>query len=163
MFAVGAGGILLNGLTRVEGNLIVNGTVIADKIATGAIITDKVATNAISNTAGVSSGGTTTSVWIYVRAGARVATQGLFNGLPGTYFPLGTPNNTVRIVRAGNIIAQTPTNFEASGTSTPAIAFTCTSVLAFEQPGEGWHEYFIQSTNGAGVGGVAILVTELAK
>ena len=153
MFAVGSGGVFVNGGMRIDGNLVVNGSIKTNGVEIGAI----------TQSASSVSGGTITGVVIGVRDGAKISITGVFNGLPGTYFPLGTPNGDVRILRNGAYIGGTPTSFEASGTSSPGIAFTSTSVIANDVPGAGVHTYQIQATNGGGIGGVAILVQELAR
>lgn len=142
------------------GNVEINGNL----MVTGSIVTAGVAVNAISHTAFSASGGTSTSVVVNVRAGAGVAVTASFNGASGSYFSIATPVGAVTVDRDGTQIGVVGSNFEASGSGPSAgIAFQQTTVLCADYPSAGSHTYTVTTSNGGGVGGVAILVQELAR
>lgn len=142
------------GAVEIDGTLTINGT----------IFTDAIAAHAVSQTSFAGSAGTSTSITVDVRSGAGVAIVASFNGQAGTYFPISVLPGAVEIDRDGTLIGTVPTNFEASGTGPSAgIAMLQTSVLCADFPSAGTHTYTITTTNGGGIGGVAILAQELAR
>jgi hypothetical protein len=164
------GGFVLTGIQQLGGgasylleitsDVVINGNL----LVTGTVETVAVASHAISQVAFSASGGINTGVGITVRTGATVAVTASFNGLAGTYFPLSASPGTVYVERDGVLIGSVATNFEASGSGSSAgISFLQTTVLCQDSPGGGYHDYIVHSGNGAGVGGVAILVQELAR
>jgi hypothetical protein len=149
-----------SGLFTINSNVKINGSL---SINSGTVVNDNIAANAATQAGGSSSGTGTASVTITTRAGATVAVIGLFNGAAGSYFPLGTSIGQTSLVRNSTTLNVVNNNFEASGTSTPALAFLGTSVLAVDAPPAGSNTYYIYNTNGGGIGGVTVIAIELAK
>jgi hypothetical protein len=149
------------GLWTINSNVKINGNL---NINNGTVVTDNVATSQITQADGSSSGGSSASVSINTRAGAKVLVIASFNGAAGVYFPLGTFIGQSSIVENGSTLQVLNNNFEASGTGASAgVALLQTSLLAVSTPSPGWNTYYVYNTNGGGIGGVTIAALEVCR
>lgn len=148
------GKIQFTGAVAIDGSLTINGTV----------YTNAAAANAFTQAAGSVTTGQTATVGVVVRAGASVSIQACFVGASGLYWGLATPIGSFTIYRDGSAIGTVGSQFEASGSGGSAgISFQATPYMSVDAPGAGYHSYVAETTNGAGLGGVCLVVTELAR
>jgi len=180
------GGFRFSGVKRLDGtvsygveivgNLMVDGSISGLKLQTASIITASaqignlivdnisIKNGAISNSASVLTGGTSGSTGLNCRGTGTVACHAVFYGASGNYVPLFVSPGALRIFRNGSLIAEIGTSFEASGSGTSAgIALQATPLLFLDTPPAGFNVYSVDNTNGAGRGGIALVVTELSK
>lgn len=155
-----ADGVGANYLLEITSNVVIHGSLTIN----GTIVTEKAAPAAFTQVVSASSGGTQADVAITTRDGARVHVIAEFYGSSGNYFALGVNPGQLVVYRDGNVIGLLNSNFEASGTGgSSGIALQSTVALSFDQPSPGAHTYTVQTTNAAFIGGVAIIVIEMAR
>jgi hypothetical protein len=169
---------LVSYAVEIVGNLVVDGTISGLKLQTTSIITGSaqignlivdnisIKNGAISRSNIGSSGGTSVSISLDCRGGGStvVACIGMFMGLPGYYFPLGTGPGQVRIFRNGTLLYAVGTSYEASGSGGSAgIALLATPIMVYDNPPTGVNSYVIDTTNAGFVGGLLLMIQEISK
>lgn len=107
-----------------------------------------------------------TSVTLYVRAGAKLRVSAQRIGAPSQFYPLGQNTGALKIRRDGTEIFAVPANYMFSWNNQAQASNKILLghyVSWTDAPGEGNHTYEVIDDNNAGVTGVYIEVTELAR
>jgi DNA-binding beta-propeller fold protein YncE len=95
-----------------------------------------------------------------------LSSMAVFVGAPGSYVDVLTGPGVLAIQRDGQTVDQITTNFEGITVNNQRlVAFLNTSLTAIDAPpgGTAAHTYTVQTTNGAGYGGLRLVVEELAR
>ncbi|KQP36703.1 host specificity factor TipJ family phage tail protein [Methylobacterium sp. Leaf100] len=160
---------------RLRGDLIVDGSITGRTLSAQNLITQsaqignlivgniQIADGAVSQIVAAGSGGTSASVGIGVRGSARLEVKAYFNGNSNG----GSTNGPGQLIiqRDGQNISIVNASFALFKPDSGNIQYYLSSMatVAIDQPGGGYHTYTAVHTNGQGVGGVTIVVTELSK
>lgn len=145
------GGFTFNGNVTINGNLIVNGSVGSGQIADGAI-----------SQIAASSGWMSTGAGFY-SVGAKLLITVVFNGAPMQRFSMYTPVGGINVYLDGMQISGALPGLDTYPNPDPVFSFLPTTIVIPAYVGAGYHSVTAYLTNGAGVGGISVTVTELRR
>jgi hypothetical protein len=148
-----------------DGAIINNASIGTAKIANLAVDNLRIADGAVTQCVAVGSSATTTGISIALRGSGRVLIQAYFNGNSASGSEAGPGAFLITRDQGSATLANVNAAFALfkPGSGNTQYYPAAMAIAAIDAPGAGTFTYRCQHTNGQGIGGLLLVVTELSK